>query len=104
MQIKIEKFRKCDKGSMLGFFNASFDDQIIVTDLRLVRAGDGYFVGAPQRKYTDKEGKDKWADIVKLTKPLNAELTAAALRYVNEGAPAQPTAAPEPAITTEIPF
>ena len=47
--------------------------------------GDYDFISTPRRKYQDKEGQDKWADIVKFDKDTGDRVLAAVKAHEDDG-------------------
>ena len=43
-------------------------------NFKLIEGANGLFVGAPSQKGTDKEGNEKWYDMVWIPKELNEQL------------------------------
>ena len=59
-------------GKIRAFFTVEFPDKMIIRDCKLIQNEDGsFFVGLPSRKYTDRDGKEKWTNIVEI---LDADL------------------------------
>ena len=59
------------------FYDITIDDITICGCKRITGTsakGDYDFISTPRRKYTAKDGSEKWADIVTLSKNLAAEV------------------------------
>lgn len=69
MQIKhMTKLTK--PGKIRAFFSVEIPNKMIIRDCKLVQNDDGsFFAGFPSRKYTDKEGKEKWTNIIEILDP-----------------------------------
>lgn len=69
MQIKhMTKLAK--PGKIRAFFSVEIPNQMIIRDCKLIQNDDGnFFAGFPSRKYTDKEGKEKWTNIIEILDP-----------------------------------
>ena len=52
-------------------------------NFKLIEGANGLFVGAPSQKGTDKEGNEKWYDMVWIPKELNEQLVDLAANEVD---------------------
>ena len=64
MDITEVKIRKYENNATKGFASITFDDALVVTGLTIVEGSAGLFVSMPQTKGKDKEGKERYFDIV----------------------------------------
>ena len=64
MNITEVKIRKYENNATKGFASITFDDALVVTGLTILEGNDGLFVSMPQSKGKDKDGKERWFDIV----------------------------------------
>lgn len=66
--MKIKYLTKITKpGKLRAFFTVEWPNHLIIRDCKLIQNDDGsMFAGFPSRKYTDKDGKDKWTNIVEI--------------------------------------
>jgi len=59
-------------GKLRAFFTVEIPNKLIIRDCKLIQNDDGsMFAGFPSRKYTDKDGKEKWTNIIEI---LDADL------------------------------
>jgi DNA-binding cell septation regulator SpoVG len=73
--MKIKDFRKLENGGKVkGFMTIVTSEGFEMKNFKLIEGINGLFVGAPSQKGTDKEGNEKWFDIVWVPKELNEEL------------------------------
>ena len=71
----IKDFRKLDNGGKVkGFMTIVTNEGFEMKNFKLIEGANGLFVGAPSQKGTDKEGNEKWYDMVWIPKELNAQL------------------------------
>ena len=71
----IKDFRKLDNGGKVkGFMTIVTNEGFEMKNFKLIEGANGLFVGAPSQKGTDKEGNEKWYDMVWIPKELNQEL------------------------------
>ena len=64
--MEIKNLRKIEgAGRTRAFFSASWPGKLTINDCSLVEGTDGgYFVGMPQKHYTDKQGNKKYSYVV----------------------------------------
>ena len=71
----IKDFRKLDNGGKVkGFLTIVTSEGFEMKNFKLIEGANGMFVGAPSQKGTDKEGNEKWYDMVWIPKELNEQL------------------------------
>ena len=71
----IKDFRKLDNGGKVkGFMTIVTNEGFEMKNFKLIEGANGLFVGAPSQKGTDKEGNEKWYDMVWIPKELNEQL------------------------------
>lgn len=71
----IKDYRKLDNGGKVkGFLTIVTNEGFEMKNFKLVEGTNGLFVGAPSQKGTDKEGNEKWYDMVWIPKELNQSL------------------------------
>ena len=71
----IKDFRKLDNGGKVkGFLTIVTSEGFEMKNFKLIEGANGMFVGAPSQKGTDKEGNEKWYDMVWIPKELNQSL------------------------------
>lgn len=71
----IKDFRKLDNGGKVkGFTTIVTNEGFEMKNFKLIEGANGLFVGAPSQKGTDKEGNEKWYDMVWIPKELNEQL------------------------------
>ena len=59
-------------GKLRAFFTVEIPNKLIIRDCKLIQNDDGsMFAGFPSRKYTDKDGTEKWTNIIEI---LDADL------------------------------
>ena len=70
----IKDFRKLDNGGKVkGFLTIVTSEGFEMKNFKLIEGANGMFVGAPSQKGTDKEGNEKWYDMVWIPKELNEQ-------------------------------
>ena len=73
--MKIKDYRKLDNGGKVkGFMTIVTSEGFEMKSFKLIEGENGLFIGAPSQKGTDKEGNEKWYDMVWIPKELNQEL------------------------------
>lgn len=107
--VRFTKFKK-EGGNTLGVASVTFDGELVVNNISVINGKNGRFLSFPQRKGKDKDGSDKYYDIVfPLSAEKRTEITDAVLAKVEESeTPVTPDPAPvaafeEPALE-EDPF
>ena len=71
----IKDFRKLDNGGKVkGFLTIVTSEGFEMKNFKLIEGANGMFVGAPSQKGTDKEGNEKWYDMVWIPKEVNDQL------------------------------
>lgn len=61
---EIKNYRKnTGRGITKGWFTLAIND-FAINDMSVVAGEKGDFIGFPQKKYTDKDGNDKYSNIV----------------------------------------
>ena len=71
----IKDFRKLDNGGKVkGFMTIVTSEGFEMKNFKLIEGANGLFVGAPSQKGTDKDGNEKWYDMVWIPKELNEQL------------------------------
>ena len=71
----IKDFRKLDNGGKVkGFLTIVTSEGFEMKNFKLIEGANGMFVGAPRQKGTDKDGNEKWYDMVWIPKELNQSL------------------------------
>lgn len=74
MEIKVKCTRIIEESNLLGFFNASFDDKIVIRDIKLIKGKNGQFIGWPN-KAIKKDDETEYIDMAfVMDKDLKAEL------------------------------
>lgn len=64
--MKINDFRKVDKGKLRAFFSIEWPDKLIIYDMKLMENDKGeLWAATPARQY-EKDGVKKWAPIVRI--------------------------------------
>ena len=84
MSITVEK--KSNRGGV--FYDITVDGVTIYGCQRKTGTGakgDYDFISTPRRKYQDKDGQDKWADIVKFEKETAERVLAAVMAQEGDG-------------------
>lgn len=73
--MKIKHLTKLTKpGKLRAFFTVEWPNHLIIRDCKLIQNDDGsMFAGFPSRKYTDRDGNEKWTNIIEV---LDAKLRA----------------------------
>lgn len=75
--MEIKHMTKLTKpGKIRAFFSVEIPNKMVIRDCKLVQNDDGsFFAGFPSRKYTDKDGNEKWTNIIEiLDKDLKAKI------------------------------
>jgi DNA-binding cell septation regulator SpoVG len=86
-------------GKIRAFFTVEIPKKLIIRDCKLIQNDDGsMFAGFPSRKYTDKDGNEKWTNIVEIL-DANLKVKIAELAK-NEYQGTEP----EPENDTDLPF
>ena len=71
----IKDFRKIDNGGKLkGYLTIVTSEGFELKNFKLIDGANGLFVAAPSQKGTDKDGNEKWYDMVWIPKELNQSL------------------------------
>ena len=84
MAVKITNMRLFGTGGKIKAFFAISLGPLDINDCKLVDGSKGMFIGFPSRKYTDKQGVDKYTDIVSLARNQNGTLTTSAQKLADE--------------------
>ena len=80
----IKDFRTIDNGgSLKGYLTIVTSEGFEMKNFKLVEGRNGLFVGAPSQKGTDKDGNEKWYDMVWIPKELNQSLVDLAANEVD---------------------
>ena len=80
----IKDFRKLDNGGKVkGFMTIVTSEGFEMKNFKLIEGRNGLFVGAPSQKGTDKDGNEKWYDMVWIPKELNEQLVDLAANEVD---------------------
>ena len=54
-------------GKVRAFFTVEIPEKMVIRDCKLVQNDDGsFFAGFPSRKYTDRDGNEKWTNIIEI--------------------------------------
>src|SRR5574343_302722 len=71
--MKISHMTKLTKpGKIRAFFTLEIPGKMVIRDCKLIQNENGtFFAGFPSRKYTDKDGNEKWTNIIEI---LDADL------------------------------
>ena len=89
----IKDFRKLDNGGKVkGFMTIVTNEGFEMKNFKLIEGANGLFVGAPSQKGTDKEGNEKWYDMVWIPKELNEQLVDLAANEVDMSQDSNPVA------------
>ena len=84
IKMTIKDFRKLDNGGKVkGFMTIVTNEGFEMKNFKLIEGVNGLFVGAPSQKGTDKEGNEKWYDMVWIPKELNEQLVDLAANEVD---------------------
>lgn len=64
---KITKFRKVDRGALVGYCNVEFErNGVEIRDISVFEKEGRHWVGFPSRQYEDSHGEKKYAPYVKI--------------------------------------
>lgn len=95
----IKNMRKINGSSkVVAFFSVEWEGKMTVNDCKLIAGQNGLFAGMPSRKYTDKNGQEKYQSIVYVEQDLLNKISLAAEAEYNKGN--EPKQAP----SNDIPF
>jgi DNA-binding cell septation regulator SpoVG len=98
--MEIKQMRKVDLGKTKAFFSVEFPGNLTINDCKLIEGKNGLFAGMPSRKYTARDGTEKYQSIVYVEQGLLHKITVAAeLEYQGKTTKPQ-TSAPD----EDIPF
>lgn len=75
MDARILNFKKYDSGIMAGFFDLLVDG-LVVTGCKAFCKEDKFWFSWPSEKTQDKDGNDRWRDIVTGSEPVMRHLQA----------------------------
>ncbi len=82
--MNIKNMRKVDLGKTIAFFSIEYPEKMTINDCKLIKGTKGIFAAMPSRKYTDKQGQEKYQPIVWMEQDYLQKICAAAeLEYHN---------------------
>ena len=64
MNITDVKIRKYENNHTKAFASVTMDDALVITGITIIEGNKGLFVSMPQTKGKDKDGKERYFDIV----------------------------------------
>ena len=89
--MKIKDFRKLDNGGKVkGFMTIETNEGFEMKNFKLIEGVNGLFVGAPSQKGTDKDGNEKWYDMVWVPEGLREQLVELASNEIDLSAGENP--------------
>lgn len=78
------KLRRIDKGALIGFVDLRIEGWgLVINDCKWFRTGKSEWIGMPSSKFTSRDGKTTYKDIIEFAdKEIEERFLAAALRAV----------------------
>lgn len=78
--------RRIDKGALVGFCDIKIEAwHLVLKDCKWFKKGPAEWIGMPSTKFTDKNGKDHYSDLVEFSDKYSADrFQAAALKAIQD--------------------
>lgn len=87
--MQIKNMRKISNGGKtVAFFSVEWPGKMTINDCKLIEGRNGLFAGMPSRKYTDKQGQEKYQSIVYVEQDLLNKISLAAQAEYGPTSPA----------------